>query len=209
METQGDKKKRRSKKDSDGRSYTCECGKSYLSYQALYTHKRTKHIDLIKQEDEPKKKRGRPKGIKSLQNSYDPASPLGDHVLAKKIQDWKENRRPLCCDEVFAEFLIEKSKFLSKREYRNIAGSVINLRNCLNKHYVELNEPNIEDLEQDYTAVKGSGLLPKISNIYVLNFLPKNNIEFDKDFEVQFMLEFCEWLTKKNYTDLEVSIIEE
>ena len=37
------KKKRRSKFDQMGRSYTCGCGKRYLSYPALYTHIKTKH----------------------------------------------------------------------------------------------------------------------------------------------------------------------
>ena len=35
--------KRRSKNDNVGRTYTCGCGKSYLSYPALYTHIKQKH----------------------------------------------------------------------------------------------------------------------------------------------------------------------
>lgn len=35
---------RRSKNDTDGRTYVCKiCGKSYLSYPALYTHSKQKH----------------------------------------------------------------------------------------------------------------------------------------------------------------------
>lgn len=37
------KKKRRTRNDEDGRNFTCTCGKSYLSYPALYTHIKTKH----------------------------------------------------------------------------------------------------------------------------------------------------------------------
>jgi hypothetical protein len=38
------KNKRRSKADNDGRNHRCQfCGKSYLSYPALYTHIKTKH----------------------------------------------------------------------------------------------------------------------------------------------------------------------
>ena len=37
------KKARRTRKDEDGRDYYCACGKSYLSYPALYTHVKTKH----------------------------------------------------------------------------------------------------------------------------------------------------------------------
>lgn len=207
MDTLNEKKKRRSKKDSEGRSHTCECGKSYLSYQALYTHKRSKHTDPDKFDQDLKKKRGRPKGARSLLSSYDPASPLGEHVLAERIVRWTENKKNICCDDVFAEFLIEKAKFLSKKDYRNIAYSITNLRTCINKHYHEMIESSSDDLDEEYTTVRNSALIPKISNIYILDFLPRNNIGFDKEFEVQFMFEFCSWLTKKNYTELEVSII--
>lgn len=37
------KNKRRSKNDNQGRNFRCGCGKSYLSYPALYTHIKTKH----------------------------------------------------------------------------------------------------------------------------------------------------------------------
>jgi len=37
------KRERRSKDDNYERNYICGCGKSYLSYAALYTHAKTKH----------------------------------------------------------------------------------------------------------------------------------------------------------------------
>ena len=37
------KHRRRSKNDNEGRTYVCGCGKSYLSYPALYTHIKQKH----------------------------------------------------------------------------------------------------------------------------------------------------------------------
>ena len=150
MDTLNEKKKRRSKKDSEGRSHTCECGKSYLSYQALYTHRRSKHADPDKFDQDLKKKRGRPKGARSLLSSYDPASPLGEHVLAERIVKWTESKKNPCCDDVFAEFLIEKAKFLSKKDYRNIAYSTTNLRTCINKHYHEMIESSSDDLDEDF-----------------------------------------------------------
>lgn len=38
-----EKRKRRPRSDEDGRNFSCNCGKSYLSYPALYTHIKTKH----------------------------------------------------------------------------------------------------------------------------------------------------------------------
>lgn len=43
-EEESKKGHRRSKNDTEGRTYKCtQCGKSYLSYPALYTHCKTKH----------------------------------------------------------------------------------------------------------------------------------------------------------------------
>jgi len=59
------KHKRRSKNDSEGRMFKCQhCEKTYLSYPALYTHMKTKHISPV----EPipisaGRSRGRPKKV--------------------------------------------------------------------------------------------------------------------------------------------------
>lgn len=37
------RKKRQLKSDNVSRDYKCGCGRSYLSYPALYTHIKTKH----------------------------------------------------------------------------------------------------------------------------------------------------------------------
>ena len=52
------KRKRRSKNEVEGRSFVCECGKSYLSQPALTNHRKTKH-DFDKNTE--KRGRGRPK----------------------------------------------------------------------------------------------------------------------------------------------------
>lgn len=36
-------KRRRARNDPNNRDYQCPCGKSYLSYPALYTHIKQKH----------------------------------------------------------------------------------------------------------------------------------------------------------------------
>lgn len=56
-------RKRRSKHDKSERNYICGCGKSYLSYAALYTHAKTKHNGNFPDGTTTlnKKKQGRPK----------------------------------------------------------------------------------------------------------------------------------------------------
>jgi len=59
-------KKRRVRGDQAERNYTCGCGKSYLSYPALYTHIKTKHDGITpagtsQPQTNGKSGRGRPK----------------------------------------------------------------------------------------------------------------------------------------------------
>lgn len=41
------KRERRSKEAGTDRNYICGCGRSYLSYAALYTHAKTKHEGIF------------------------------------------------------------------------------------------------------------------------------------------------------------------
>ena len=102
---------------------------------------------------------------------------------------------------------MEKSTKSLRKEYKSIAASILSLRECINKHYKELNDTSILEDGQDYTKNKNAVLLPKISNVYVLNYLPENRPDHNKETEVNFMLNFCAWLMEKNYTDLEVAVL--
>ena len=50
---------RRSKHEQEGRVFSCDCGKAFLSQPALNNHKKTKHPELL--EGQPKRGRGRPR----------------------------------------------------------------------------------------------------------------------------------------------------
>ena len=55
------KKMRRSKKDQEGRNFRCDyCEKTYLSYPALYTHKKLKHNDKGSESSHAPKKMMKP-----------------------------------------------------------------------------------------------------------------------------------------------------
>jgi hypothetical protein len=54
-----EKRKRRSKHVQEGRSFQCECGKSYLSQPALNNHRNTKHRES--EQNCEKRPRGRPR----------------------------------------------------------------------------------------------------------------------------------------------------
>ena len=67
--------KRRRRGDAGERNYTCGCGKSYLSYPALYTHIKTKHNGVTpdgtcQPQSNGKSGRGRPKVVKYVLKEY-------------------------------------------------------------------------------------------------------------------------------------------
>lgn len=70
------KRERRTKKEADERNYICGCGKSYLSYAALYTHAKTKHEGIFPEgtTNLQKKKKGRKK-----KNEWSPSYPNCDY----------------------------------------------------------------------------------------------------------------------------------
>jgi len=73
------KRKRRAKNDGAARDFICGCGKSYLSYPALYTHLKQKHDGNIPVgTTRGVKIRGRPKVI----------------YLYKTFTPYQERRKP-------------------------------------------------------------------------------------------------------------------
>ena len=73
------KKRRRTKNDQSGRDFKCGCGKTYLSYPALYTHIKEKHQGSIpdgssKPASNTKGNRGRPR--KTDENGNEPKNEL-------------------------------------------------------------------------------------------------------------------------------------
>lgn len=77
------KRGRRSKADVDGRSYECNlCHKSYLSYPALYTHKKIKH----KENSEPAKDSSNSK-IK-INNGVEDSENTGQIVVSAESMDY-------------------------------------------------------------------------------------------------------------------------
>lgn len=205
MDKISEARKRRSKTEKEGRTHICTCGKSYLSYQALYTHKRSKHSAPTPQKLSSNKKRGRPK--KQFETQYDPIKLLSDHTLSQKLRDFKDSSPSVSCDDIFTEYFYEKSKILSKKDFKLLINNITNLRNCINKHYKQQeNCSNSEDL-QEFTALKSPVNVPTISNVYILTYLPELKLEYNLKQEVEFLLDFCKWLLSKNYTEYELSLI--
>ena len=83
------KNQRRKRKDPESRDFKCNCGKSYLSYAAAYTHDKNKHggaktfLDKIAKPDRERLKRGRPKERKvfTVTNETEQLSIIEETIL--------------------------------------------------------------------------------------------------------------------------------
>ena len=77
-----EKHRRRARNDPHNRDYICPCGKSYLSYPALFTHIKQKHngrvisyfIQAPGQIIKPKPENGRGRGRPKQRENYDSES---------------------------------------------------------------------------------------------------------------------------------------
>ena len=127
--------KRRSKHDVEGRDYTCPiCKKGYLSYAALYTHRKSKHETENKQRG-----RGRPKKEENEnlieKNRY---NPINFTFFAKEGRTGKTSLAEInnCIDKAFIEIYSECNSDINKS--RNM--KKYNRETIINAHpYISVN----------------------------------------------------------------------
>jgi hypothetical protein len=90
-------KKRRSKHDVEGRVFKCTlCAKTYLSYAALYTHTKTKHVTGQPIHLGKPKSRGRPKKVQPLSSMHRPRVPFRKHSSFPTATSPKVEAPPRC-----------------------------------------------------------------------------------------------------------------
>ena len=208
-----EKQKRRSKTDSKNRNFVCGCGKSYLSYPALYTHIKTKHDGFNPQGTAASsmstcKKRGRPKkpledeidtvkyliDLEMFGGSTDARSELVDSPLYPNIEKcWdleniKENN--LNNDDVFALYLIDTSKMVDPSNFHQIVKFIESFRKC------------ISSLDE----VSTSGL-PEWMDYFIQHYIPLNLPSLDRGIATKLAVHFSQWLLMKKLTDLKLSLL--
>jgi hypothetical protein len=208
-----EKQKRRSKTDSNNRNFVCGCGKSYLSYPALYTHIKTKHDGFnphgtTASSMSSSKKRGRPKkpleeeidtvkyliDLHMYGGSTDIKSELVDSPLYSNIEKcWsleslKENF--LSADDVFAIYLIDTSKMVDPSNFHQIVKFIESFRKC------------VESLEK---VVISS--LPEQMDYFIQHYIPLNLPSLDRGLSTKLAVHFSQWLLMKKLTDLKLSLL--
>ena len=112
-------KKRKSKNESEGRRFECkECQKCYLSYPALYTHRKIKHKTNISLG-----KRGRPKkdqGENELEKKkYNPIN-LTFFSKVERTGNTETKEINKCIDEAFLEIYKNVNELTTIKNYSSI-----------------------------------------------------------------------------------------
>ena len=197
--------KRRSKSDLEGRNFFCEkCQKSYLSYPALYTHRRQKH-----ENNAQVRNRGRPKKDQNEnlieKNRY---NPINITFFAKEERTGKTpyNEINNCIDCVFIELYQEDEEKTIKKydsledhpflnQFRNdchdIYKNVINLHEITDKIFIDyLNKMSAYCNKEYYIKlIKFLTLFREyINNI---NPIMKDNKEYTEINDAENIPKFC------------------
>eukprot|EP00826_Nyctotherus_ovalis_P003862 TRINITY_DN1079_c0_g1_i2.p1 TRINITY_DN1079_c0_g1~~TRINITY_DN1079_c0_g1_i2.p1 ORF type:complete len:316 (-),score=74.37 TRINITY_DN1079_c0_g1_i2:164-1111(-) len=156
-------KKRRSKHDVVGRDYKCDhCSKSYLSYPALYTHTKTKHVsDPLPSRSAAGKSRKASETfrVSSFADCFDVPERRGVTLEPFRVLDravermdgvmgWgmeKLEEHPLAkamrreeaeksCDWVLAEYCRSVARLVNPDYFEKVCLVVLGYRECLNKY---------------------------------------------------------------------------
>jgi hypothetical protein len=208
MEFSTDTKRRRSKRDNENRNYSCECGKKYLSYQALYTHKKSKHFGTsTTQENRSEKKvKHKPQPASYKEETQTKVHKVQAVIIesSKSCKNFEINKT---CDEAFKEYLKKMRKKINDEQFATLKCCMYALRECLNKNYEKV-DPNYFLCNDLYTVTEKPNLIPNVYNYFIFEYLPSEYRGQVKTDEVHFIFEFCNWLNKKNYTDLEIALID-
>jgi len=111
-----DKRKRRSKNDQNGRRFTCECGKSYLSQPALTNHKKTKHENS---HCSTKRGRGRPRKNPCLSsNNKDNNEAKMESFFSVKRREIRDNEKYKavdCIQMIFQDVYVDRKAQLENK----------------------------------------------------------------------------------------------
>jgi hypothetical protein len=204
-----EKQKRRSKTDQVDRNFVCGCGKSYLSYPALYTHIKTKHEGASPEGTSSNlfsnsKKRGRPRkqlddvdpdkllaDLDMFGGFCDAKSELVDSPLYEYIVHWETCKeypeKNINCDDAFGMYLIDAAKVVNAQNFYQIVKFVESFRKC-----VETND---------------TFKMPERLEYFIQHYIPLYIPSFDRELAIKLAMHFSQWLLSKKLTDVKLVLI--
>jgi len=186
-------KKPKKKKNSENTIFKCEeCGKTYLSYPALYTHYKTKHPD-----NKSDRKRGRPKKEEKLKDETSIYNPYTKEFFMDETRTGK----------------IDKSEFsiIIQKAFDNLYTSQnnsIKINNNNMKIYKNLNDHSffkkfLEDKHDQYKTIINQD---EIIDIVFMNYLNKISSLCNEKFYIKLIsliILFRDFINKSNEKNIE------
>jgi hypothetical protein len=120
-------------------------------------------------------------------------------------------------------FLFSVSRIVNEKLYNVLGIFFRNLRECLNefgydkiREYFERDYPEeskslIPKRNQDrpFTEKENPDFVPIISDYFILEYLPRYCPDFDQQFAVDLMHDFCVWLLKKKLTKIKINFADQ
>jgi hypothetical protein len=184
------KRDRRLKDMKDERNYICGCGKSYLSYAALYTHAKTKHEGVF------------PDGTTNLQKKNNDIKSKGDWNIDHINCEYEKTYR---FNQSFREFI----KRIEGRIYENSRHQdLIEEFPCeifLNESYYKDILFNIEKIRLEMLKTYGSNFLKQI-DIIILEINNTRNLNCNQILAI-FLIYIFRFISTKLYKELIFLII--
>ena len=186
-------KKTKKKKNSENTIFKCEeCGKTYLSYPALYTHYKTKHPD-----NKSDRKRGRPKKEEKLKDETNIYNPYTKEFFMDESLTGK----------------IDKSEFsnIIQKAFDNLyttQSNSIKIKNNNMKIYKNLNDHSffkkfLEDKHDQYKTIINQD---EIIDIVFMNYLNKISSLCNEKFYIKLIsliILFRDFINKSNEKNIE------
>lgn len=186
-------KKPKKKKNSENTIFKCEeCGKTYLSYPALYTHYKTKHPD-----NKSDRKRGRPKKEEKLKDETSIYNPYTKEFFMDESRTGK----------------IDKSEFsiIIQKAFDNLyttKSNSIKINNNNMKTYKNLNDHSffkkfLEDKHDQYKTIINQD---EIIDIVFMNYLNKISSLCNENFYIKLIsliILFRDFINKSNEKNIE------
>lgn len=229
------RKKRRSKNDQSGRSFSCKyCDKTYLSDIALNNHVKTKHAHLV---DIINRGRGRPrknipqpgnenqliesKYCNFFESSLRKKYPNESYDLINSCKENFDNIFTKYKDKLFKNVVSADSfSFIDNRSEKTCDGSfwkyIMFLHEKCNRDYFDFAFKFVVLFRECINLKKGetwcqvesAEIVPDMCNDFVSDFL-ENNDYFGLDINelIEIIQHFCHWLWKNSHSTSRLTLI--
>ena len=128
--------------------------------------------------------------------------PMKENInINNKIQSYN-------LDCIFFFYLKEFYKYVNDKYFWFLLKFIILFRECINKSRKDLIKKENENENKEYSQLYNAEIVPEICNEFLLDFMePYDYYGMNKDELIELIQHFCYWLGIKQFTQLQISLI--